>query len=120
MSRLWHNHKQNQSYLILLFFKFIGRSDEEIGIFRSHFARVTKAIKFTAVSKEDVCWWTGLRAMKRSSFGCLLQLWTRRSSIASEFWDKITKDTSPAPIGADGSALDVAGQIKMPVCVGSF
>jgi len=41
-------------------------------------------------------------------------------AIASKFRYNITKDTMPAPTGTNGSSLDVVGQIKMPVSIGSF
>ena len=44
----------------------------------------------------------------------------RLDAIASEFRDRITKDISSTPVGANGSPLDVVGQIKIPVSIGTF
>jgi len=41
-------------------------------------------------------------------------------AITSEFRDKIRKDTSSAPVGANGSPLDVVGQVKIPVSIGTI
>lgn len=41
-------------------------------------------------------------------------------ALASEFRNQITTTGLTAPIGANGSPLDVVGQIKMPVCIGTF
>ena len=38
----------------------------------------------------------------------------RLDAVASEFRDMISKDTSAAPVGANGSPLDVVGQVKIP------
>ena len=44
----------------------------------------------------------------------------RLDTIASEFHDKISKDTLSAPVGANGSPMDVAGQVKIPVIIETF
>ena len=44
----------------------------------------------------------------------------RLDAIASEFRDKISKDTSSAPAGENGSPLDVVGQVKIPIIIGTF
>ena len=41
-------------------------------------------------------------------------------ALASEFRNRITTTGLTAPIGANGSPLDVVGQIKMPVRIGTF
>ena len=44
----------------------------------------------------------------------------RLDAIVIEFHDKISKDTSSAPVGANGSPLDVVAQVKIPVSIGAF
>ena len=44
----------------------------------------------------------------------------RLDAIASKLCDKITSDTSSTPIEANGSPLDVVGQMKLPVVIGNF
>lgn len=43
----------------------------------------------------------------------------RLDAIANELCDKIISDTSSTPIEANGSPLDVVGQIVIPDAIGS-